>query len=208
MKSGMDASSHPQIQPQGTHADFPQTTGPVSPEGKAAVRLNSLTFGLRARDVVLIHEDEAAYQQLWDVLASEWQPQAPTERILLERMAVAHWLLMRTDRSEERIFTATDPGAEQFALLDCVSAQRARVERSFSTAMRELKQLQNERRARTQPEPVQQVESEPAIKTPARRPAPPPAYVRSAQPVPKTAYPTIWNPQATTRNPAPATQHQ
>ena len=66
-------------------------------------------------------------------------------------MAVAHWLLMRTDRIEERVFTATDPGARQFALLDRVSAQRARLERSFSTAMRELKQLQNERRARTQP---------------------------------------------------------
>ncbi|MGD0364100.1 MAG: hypothetical protein ABSC93_24755, partial [Bryobacteraceae bacterium] len=78
------------------------STGPVSPEGKAAVRLNALTFGLRARCVVLIHEDEAVYRQLWDVLESEWQPQAPTERILLERMAVAHWLLMRTDRIEER----------------------------------------------------------------------------------------------------------
>ncbi len=163
------------------------STGPVSPEGKAAVRLNALTFGLRARDVVLIHEDAAAYRQLWDVLESEWQPQAPTERILLERMAVAHWLLMRTDRSEERVFTVTDPGAKQFALLDRVSAQRARLERSFSTAMRELKQLQNERRARTQPEctqpePVQAVNAEPAVTAPAYRPAPPPAYVMSGAP--------------------------
>jgi hypothetical protein len=48
--------------------------------------------------------------------------------------------------------------------------------------MRELKQLQNERRARTQPEPVQPVESEPAVKTPAHLPAPPPAYVMSGAP--------------------------
>ena len=174
-------------QHQANRENAQHSTGPVSPEGKAAVRLNALTFGLRARDVVLIHEDAAAYQQLWDVLESEWQPQAPTERILLERMAVAHWLLMRTDRSEERIFTATDPGTEQFALLDRVSAQRARLERSFSTAMRELKQLQNERRARTQPEctepePVQPVHTEPAVTTPAHRPAPPPAYVMSGAP--------------------------
>jgi len=169
-------------QHQANRENAQHSTGPVSPEGKAAVRLNALTFGLRARTVVLIHEDEAAYQQLWDVLESEWQPQAPTERILLERMAVAHWLLMRTDRIEERVFTATDPGVRQFALLDRVSAQRARLERSFSTAMRELKQLQNERRARTQPEPVQPVKSEPAVKTPAHRPAPPPAYVMSSAP--------------------------
>ena len=174
-------------QHQANRENARHSTGPVSPEGKAAVRLNALTFGLRARTVVLPFEDEAAYEQLWDVLESEWQPQAPTERILLERMAVAHWLLMRTDRIEERVFTATEPGAGQFALLDRVSAQRARLERSFSTAMRELKQLQNERRARpqpecTQPEPVQPKHTEPAVTASAHRPAPPPAYVMSGAP--------------------------
>jgi hypothetical protein len=90
---------------------------------------------------------------------------------------------MRTDRIEERVFTATDPGARQFALLDRVSAQRARLERSFSTAMRELKQLQSERRARPRPEPVQPVHAEPAVTPPpAHRPAPPPAYVMSGAP--------------------------
>ena len=58
--------------------------------------------------------------------------------------------------------------------------------------MRELNQLQNERRARTQPqctqpevtqpEPVQPVHTEPAVTTPAHRPAPPPAYVMSGAP--------------------------
>ncbi|MGD0364443.1 MAG: hypothetical protein ABSC93_26495 [Bryobacteraceae bacterium] len=174
-------------QHQANRENAQHSTGPVSPEGKASVRCNALTFGLRARNIVLFDEDEAAYQQLWDVLESEWQPQAPTERILLERMAVNHWLLMRTDRSESWILAATDPGAKQFALLDRVSALRARLERSFSTAMRELKQLQNERRARTQPEctqpePVQPVNIEPAVTAPAHRPAPPPAYVMSGAP--------------------------
>ncbi|MGD0360327.1 MAG: hypothetical protein ABSC93_05630 [Bryobacteraceae bacterium] len=163
------------------------STGPVSPEGKAAVRCNAITFGLRARNVVLFDEDEAAYQQIFDVLESEWQPQAPTEKILLERMVVAHWLLMRADSSEAWISTATVPGPQQSALFDRVSAQRVRHERSFSTAMRELKQLQNERRARTQPEctqpePVQPVHTEPTVTAPAHRPAPPPAYVMSSAP--------------------------
>jgi hypothetical protein len=168
-------------QHQANRQNAQHSTGPVSPEGKAAVRFNALTFGLRARSVVLFDEDQAAYQQLCDVLESEWQPQAPTERILLERMAVAHWLLMRQDSTESWILAATEPGHQQFALLDRVSAQRARLERSFSTAMRELKQLQNERRARTQPEtePVQPVHTEPAVTAPAHRPAPPPAYVMS-----------------------------
>jgi hypothetical protein len=174
-------------QHQANRENAQRSTGPVSPEGKAAVRFNAVTFGLRARNVVLFDEDEAAYQQLFDVLESEWQPQAPTEKILLERMVVAHWLLMRADNSEAWISTATVPGAQQAALLDRVSAQRVRLERSFSTAMRELKQLQNERRARTQPEctqpePVQPVKTEPSVTAPAHRPAPLPAYVMSGAP--------------------------
>ncbi|MGD0361835.1 MAG: hypothetical protein ABSC93_13265 [Bryobacteraceae bacterium] len=176
-------------QHQANRENAKRSTGPVSPEGKAAVRFNAVTFGLRARNVVLFDEDEGAYQQLFDVLESEWQPQAPTEKILLERMVVAHWLLMRADNSEAWISTATVPGPQQSALFDRVSAQRVRLERSFSTAMRELKQLQNERRARTQPEytqpePVQPAESEPAVTPPPmHRPAPPPAYVMSSAPV-------------------------
>ena len=174
-------------QHQANRENAKRSTGPVSPEGKAAVRCNAITFGLRARNVVLFDEDEAAYQQIFDVLESEWQPQAPTEKILLERMVVAHWLLMRADSSEAWISTATVPGPQQSALFDRVSAQRVRHERSFSTAMRELKQLQNERRARTQPEctqpePVQPVHTEPTVTAPAHRPAPPPAYVMSSAP--------------------------
>jgi hypothetical protein len=62
---------------------------------------------------------------------------------------------------------------KQLALLDRVSVQRVRLERSFTTAIRELKQLQKEREARRQqpaPAPVQ---------TPAQPKAPPPNYVMS-----------------------------
>jgi hypothetical protein len=33
------------------------STGPVTPEGKAAVRLNALTYGLRARSLLIPGED-------------------------------------------------------------------------------------------------------------------------------------------------------
>jgi hypothetical protein len=64
---------------------------------------------------------------------------------------------------------------KQFALLDRVSTQRARLERSFTSAMRELKQLQKERQARPKQPPVQ-----PAQTVQAAQPAVPhPAYVMS-----------------------------
>jgi hypothetical protein len=61
-------------------------------------------------------------------------------------MATSQWLLTRTASSESRIYEQP-PLAKQPALLDRLSVQRVRLERSFTTAMRELKQLQQEREA-------------------------------------------------------------
>ena len=63
--------------------------GPTSPEGKAAVRFNALTWGLRARSLMLDDEDPADYRQLWDGLEAEWQPQTHTERCYLEQMSMS-----------------------------------------------------------------------------------------------------------------------
>jgi hypothetical protein len=49
-----------------------QPTGPKTPEGKAAVRLNALTYGLRARNLILPNEDSEEYKQLWADLEAEW----------------------------------------------------------------------------------------------------------------------------------------
>src|ERR1022692_438974 len=40
------------------------STGPNTPEAKAAVRLNALTYGLRARDLILPNEDSEEYKAL------------------------------------------------------------------------------------------------------------------------------------------------
>ncbi len=41
-----------------------KSTGPKTPEGKAAVRLNALKHGLLSRDILLPGEDEAALGEL------------------------------------------------------------------------------------------------------------------------------------------------
>ena len=51
-----------------------KSTGPKTPEGKAAVSMNSLRHGLRARTVVLPGEDREEFNQLCDDLEREWQP--------------------------------------------------------------------------------------------------------------------------------------
>ena len=147
------------------------STGPKNPEGKAAVRLNALTYGLRARDLILPNEDPEEYKQLWADLEAEWQPQNRTERMHLEQMATSQWLLARFAKTERRIYQYEVSIEKQLALLDRVSTQRARLERSCTSAMRELKQLQRERQAQRR----QQQQTAQA----AQAPAPPPAYLMS-----------------------------
>jgi len=150
------------------------STGPKTPAGKAAVRFNALTWGLRARSLMLRGDNPADYQELWDNLEADWQPQDHTERYYLEQMTTAQWLLTRTAVSETRIRQADLSLGRELALLARVGAQRAQLERSFTTSMHELKQLQKERQARSQPQPAQ---------TPrASKTAPPPDQPKPAQP--------------------------
>jgi hypothetical protein len=147
------------------------------------VRLNALKYGLRARDLIIFDEDPEEYEQLAADLEADWQPQNRTERLFLEQMAASQWLLARVSRGESRIYQAGIPIEKQFALLRDVAAQRTKLERSFTSAMRELKQLQKERKARPQPQPAQ-----PAKAAPAPVPVPVPPHVPPPDPVAQGAF--------------------
>jgi hypothetical protein len=151
------------------------STGPATPESKAAVRLNALTYGLRARDLLLPNEDPEEYKQLWAGLEAEWQPQTCTERLHLEQMATSQWLLARYAKSERSVNVCETEIEKRLPLLGRVSALRARAERSFTSAMHELKQLQKERQARTQPQPAQPAHAAKATQSPVHKPAEPPS---------------------------------
>jgi hypothetical protein len=147
------------------------STGPNTPEAKAAVRLNALTYGLRARQLLLPEEDPEEYKQLWAALVDEWQPQTGTERLYLEQMATSQWLLARYAKSERRIHQYEVSIEKQLPLLDRVCTLRARLERSFTSAMRELKQLQKERQAQRQQQ--QTASTAQATAAPVSKPAEP-----------------------------------
>ena len=164
------------------------STGPKTPEGKQAIRFNALTWSLRARSLMLPRDIPEEYQQLWDGLAAEWQPQTDTERHYLEQMAISEWLLARTADSEYRVYEASLPLKEELALLDRVSVRRVRLEHSFTAGMEKLKQLRKERQAQPQPQPAQAAKAAPEPPhEPAEPQAPPLDYKMSegqaAQPV-------------------------
>jgi hypothetical protein len=159
------------------------STGPKTPEGKAAARFNALTWSLRARSLILNREDPADYQQLWYALDAEWQPQTDTERHYLEQMSISKWLLARAADSERRVYQAKLPLEKEIALLDRVSARCVRLEHSFTAGLDKLKLLQKERQARTrsqaaQTTPAAKAEAETAHQ-PAGPQAPPPDYKMS-----------------------------
>jgi len=145
--------------------------GPITPEGKAAVRLNALTYGLRARSLLIPGEDPEEYKQLWNDLVADWQPQNRTERMHLEQMATSQWLLARIAQGECDIYQKETSAEKQFALLDRASTQRVRLERSFTTAMHELKELQKERRAKRPQQPEQPKPTAEAVQAPVQHPS-------------------------------------
>ncbi len=129
------------------------STGPVTTDGKAAARFNSLRHGLRARSILLPGEDAGEFHQLCADLESDWNAQTRTEQLLVEQMAVAQWKLARLEVGERSIFAQDMPAGQQMALLDRFSVQRTRLERSFSNAMRELQHLQRKQTAAPRPQP-------------------------------------------------------
>jgi hypothetical protein len=83
-----------------------KSTGPRTPEGKEAVRLNALKHGLLSRQVVLPEEDEEALRELSEHLRTELKPVGALENLLLDRIVSAYWRLSRLGRVEVGIFVS------------------------------------------------------------------------------------------------------
>jgi hypothetical protein len=81
-----------------------KSTGPKTPEGKNAVRLNALRHGLRSKEILLPGEDEQALRELDEYLRAELQPVGELENLLIDRVVAAYWRLRRLGRVEAGIF--------------------------------------------------------------------------------------------------------
>ena len=81
-----------------------KSTGPKTPDGKAAVRLNALTHGLLSKEILLPGEDEGALRELAERLTAELQPVGELENLLVDRITSLLWRLRRLGRVEAGIF--------------------------------------------------------------------------------------------------------
>lgn len=146
-----------------------KSSGPKTPQGKAAVSLNSLCHGLRARTVVLPGESREEFDRLCNDLEREWRPVSRTAQFYLEQMAVSQWKLTRMEIGEANLYKDGLPGKVQLPLLDRLWQAQCRLERSYARAQRELERLQYDR-----PPLMQKEENdEPAPQPEAEVPSPP-----------------------------------
>lgn len=155
-------------QVQANQRNARNSTGPRTPEGKAAVRHNALLHGLLSREVLLPGEDYATLNELYKRLSSELKPVGELENLLVDKITATHWRLRRLGRVEADLFNPasyqgiglglqsiaynTSPGstftrdangANAFSKL---SRYETALERSLYRALHELQRLQSARR--------------------------------------------------------------
>ncbi len=145
------------------------STGPKTEAGKKRSSLNGLRHGLTGHTILLPTEDLAAYQDFTDKFFVELKPAGMIERQLVQSLADTAWRLNRIPALENNLlalgFTEHENSivtehAEVHAALVIMEALReqtrtftalgqhgARLSREFERILKQLRQLQQERRA-------------------------------------------------------------
>jgi len=134
-----------QAQVDANQANSQKSTGPKTPQGKAASSRNRLSHGFASSTRFVRGEDPAEFNLLLDDLLSEHQPATPTEQILVEQMAHHHWISMRATRLQDsEIAIHLKLGMTPTHLPVFIRYQTA-AERSFYKAHTELLKVQKQR---------------------------------------------------------------
>jgi hypothetical protein len=104
------------------------STGPITPEGKANIKLNTLRHGACAQQIVLPGEDQDAYETLGRDLADHWQPVNTHERKLVRTLQENEWRLGRLRAAETNLWSlGTTEQFENYAQYDeptCLASPR------------------------------------------------------------------------------------
>ncbi len=80
---------------EANRANSLKSTGPRTEVGKRNSSRNRATHGILANTILIEGESARGFAALLNSLCAEHRPEGPTERILVERMAVAQWRLRR-----------------------------------------------------------------------------------------------------------------
>lgn len=127
------------------------STGPRTPEGKAASSLNSQTHGLNSKTCVVLPGEEAEFDQFKAAHQNDVKPIGALEDDLFLQLLSAAWNLRRVRIRESALVSGDlDPLANSDCAPQLLLLERYRRanERTFHLALKELRTLQTDRLAR------------------------------------------------------------
>jgi hypothetical protein len=128
------------------------STGPRTPDGKAASSRNATKHGLSSVFRVLAHEDQEEFDRLLEEMRAYHRPRDIHQRLLVDQMAKLQWLLARAQRLQAVAYDSLagvendDPDtaivnamrAANPDIIGRLERYAASAERSFYKAHREL----------------------------------------------------------------------
>ena len=101
-KDSLNGASHAsEKQVAANRCNALRSTGPRTPGGKRASKLNALKHGLRANEVIIPgQEDPAEFREFVQGFYDDLRPQGSTESSYVDEIALAEWRLRRARRVE------------------------------------------------------------------------------------------------------------
>jgi hypothetical protein len=85
-----------------------KSTGPITPEGKAACSLNALKSGIHAESHIIPGENRAELEALTAAFLLEFQPTGPNQVALVDTLIAAEWTQRRLRRIEAELWNSRD----------------------------------------------------------------------------------------------------
>jgi hypothetical protein len=147
-----------------------KSTGPRTPEGKAASKMNALKSGIDAQALFIRFEKPADLEALVADYYQRFQPATPEERCFVDILIRDEWQLRRLSAIEAELWEhqltllrddEPYPRGHAFQLTDATFARLQRridqTERSYKIALHELERLQLSRETQApEPSPILQ----------------------------------------------------
>ncbi|HUI55578.1 MAG TPA: hypothetical protein VLY04_11430 [Bryobacteraceae bacterium] len=143
-----------------------KSTGPRSPEGKAAVRMNALKSGIDAKSTIVRGENPADLEALTNEYLAAHSPVTPQERFYVDILIRCDWQMRRLTRADSQLWEyrfqdffrmpEDCPLGKIYFHTDTVFTRLQRhiksLERSYKDASQELSRLLSTHAAEPQPD--------------------------------------------------------
>jgi hypothetical protein len=123
------------------------SSGPKTPEGKAASTKNNTSHGLTGGPfTVMPWESQIDFDALRDELRNEHQPATLTERLLVDGMAQHHWLRQRAVALQQDCFDAETHQISDQKSFALYLRYETTHQRAFHKCLNDLLKLRSEKR--------------------------------------------------------------